>query len=80
MWRAFFCGLGISLLIVGAECLVVDRAVFALPPAKKKSTLQLDIEPLRKERIREWEPPEWAPWTLLSAGAVLVLYTAVNRE
>jgi hypothetical protein len=24
---------------------------------------------------REFRPPEWAPWTLLSAGAVVMLYT-----
>lgn len=76
MWRAFFCGIGISLLILGAECLVVERAVFALPPTKQGETSQF-VQQLRPtvEETREWSPPEWAPWTLLSVGAVLVLYT-----
>jgi hypothetical protein len=24
---------------------------------------------------REVEPPEWAPWSLMSVGAVVILYT-----
>ncbi|MBP89624.1 MAG: hypothetical protein CMJ64_23420 [Planctomycetaceae bacterium] len=77
MWRAFFCGIGISLLILGAECLIVDRAVLAVPPTTKEPTPHFAVqEQAPAQTTREWVPPEWAPWTLISVGAVLVLYTA----
>lgn len=80
MLRAFFLAMGISTCIYGAECLVVESFVlandskpvatqpgaFASPPAKPP---------------REMKPPEWAPWSLLATGALVVLYSmAMRRE
>jgi hypothetical protein len=84
MWRAFFLAIGIYLCILGAECLAVERfelageetavapagpaTLFGSPPAPSMST-QRDIE-----------PPEWAPWSFLSAGTVIILYAlTINR-
>jgi hypothetical protein len=60
MWRSFFLALGVFLFILGAEALVVERAVLN----RGESQTAADIV-----------PPEWAPWSLLSAGAVVVLYS-----
>jgi len=30
LWRAFFCAVGIVLIIVGIECLLIDSAVLAI--------------------------------------------------
>lgn len=68
MWRAFFLAVGISLCILGAEAMVLHKAVLA---AEKSPEKQM-VSPAKP---REIKPPEWAPWSLLSAGAVVVLYS-----
>ncbi len=67
MWRSLFLALGISACILGAECLVIDKAVMARRGAAK--TAQASRSP------REVKPAEWAPWSLLSGGAVVMLYS-----
>ncbi len=68
MWRALFLAVGITLCIVGAECLVIEKATFAgerpVAGAVAKAAQKKDIV-----------PPDWAPWSLLSAGAVVIIYS-----
>ncbi len=82
MWRTFFIAGGVALCIMGAECMVVDR--FVLADSVKKSGPFITTEeytswesdlPTTAER-RVLVPPEWAPWGLLSAGVMVVLYSA----
>jgi hypothetical protein len=54
-----FLALGIYAAILGAEGLVLDRAV---------------LKPWVTDSTREIVPEPWVPWMLLSAGAVVVLY------
>ena len=61
MWRSLFLALGIFTLVLGLETLVVDSATFASHG-----------EPAA---AREMIPAEWAPWSLLSAGTVVILYS-----
>ena len=90
MWRAFFLGIGIYLCILGAECLVVDKFVMAgeappleveqQPAPQTPATLFGPTAPTGPIAQREIEPAEWAPWSLLSAGAVVILYSlTLNR-
>lgn len=82
MWRAFFAAIGAILLILGGECLVVEKAVLASAPPKVEAPLT-PFDELRSPRPpanRELRPPEWAPWSLLSAGAVIMLYTFTLRR
>jgi hypothetical protein len=88
MYRAFLIAVGISMCIVGSECLVVDQAVLAYPSkAKGKVTMPTNAsqDPFSQQSIpassvesgmarREFKPPEWAPWSFLSGGAVITLY------
>ncbi len=76
MWRAFFCAIGVTLLILGAECLVVEKAVLA-GAAKEPAPMSPFDQHYQPQPTgnREFRPPEWAPWSLLSAGAVIMLYT-----
>jgi hypothetical protein len=60
MWRAFFLAIGLFTFILGFECLLIDRATFS------------DIE---SGAARDLIPPDWAPWSLMSAGAVVMLYS-----
>ena len=83
MWRAFFLAIGICLLILGAEFLIVDNAVLAFPRRQQKSAQgnPFNLQPLQSNQvIREFRPPEWAPWTTLASGAVVTLYSLTLRR
>ena len=74
MWRAFFIALGITLCLLGVEFMVVEKAVLAKPLPKDQPTPF--TEQLRvSDSGREIRPPEWTPWSLVSAGAVILLYS-----
>ncbi len=80
MLRAFFLAMGISTCIYGAECLVVDRFVLAAE-AKPAATQPGSLASPSARPPREIQPPEWAPWSLLATGALVVLYSlAMRRE
>jgi hypothetical protein len=67
MFRAFFLALGVTAFILGLECLVLDKAV--LHARQGSAAEQIAVS------YREVAPPDWAPWSLLSAGAVVMLYS-----
>ncbi len=71
MWRAFFLSVGICAVLLGLESLVVERIVLAAGSEHNASGIAERVAP----GLREVEPPEWAPWSLLSGGAVVILYT-----
>ena len=86
MWRAFFLALGISLVIIGAQCLVVERVVLAR--GKHATTAMIDdggyfqsqspttaIAERYSGTGKHVVPPDWAPWSLMAAGAVVMLYS-----
>ena len=79
MWRAFFLAVGISLVIIGAQCLVVERVVLAHGTAKSEAASndylfggQSNTTSVNKKDI---VPPDWAPWSLMAAGAVVMIYS-----
>ncbi len=59
MWRALFLAIGLFLLVLGLECLLIDQATIS---SAEQGTVT-------------FSPPEWAPWSLISAGAVTMLYS-----
>jgi hypothetical protein len=63
MWRSFFLALGVYVCLLGVQALAVERAVL-----KPEVASQAGIQ-------REIIPPEWAPWSLIGGGAVVVLYS-----
>lgn len=65
MWRSFFLALGVYALILGAECLAIEQAT--LKPQVRAGQV------VKQSRVVR--PPEWAPWSLMAGGAVIVLYT-----
>ena len=71
MLRAFFLAIGMSAFILGLECLVIDKAVLQPSRDNSASAVAQQIAPA----VREVTPPEWAPWSLLSGGAVVILYS-----
>ena len=89
MWRAIVMAVGLSLCLLGGEFMVVDRLVLA-DSIGPESTAGGDLglygdssystpssyTNWDRPRQRVFVPPEWAPWGLLSAGVLTVLYGA----
>ena len=59
MWKSVFLALGIFSCILGVELLLVDSAT---------------VLPLQGGPARTVTAPDWAPWALLSVGAVTILH------
>ena len=79
MWRAFFLAIGIYMCILGAECLAVDTFEMVTDQPNPEATpATLFGSP---PTTRSVQPAEWAPWSFLSAGAVIILYSlTINRS
>ena len=77
MWRSVFLALGIVLCILGAECLVMEKAVLASdrPIAEAAGVTASMFMSTPNATVNEIKPPDWAPWTLMSCGAVVILYS-----
>ena len=58
MWKSMFLAVGIFAAVVGIELLFVDSAV---------------IVPLAGGSGQLISAPEWAPWLLISVGAITIL-------
>jgi hypothetical protein len=63
MWRSFFLAIGAYCCLLGVESLAVEKAIVKTKPSQAQSP------------VREVVPPDWAPWSLLGTGAVVVLYS-----
>jgi len=74
MWRAFFLAIGVTLIIVGAEFLAVKRVTLKVredpPPAESQFGTAPKVGPQK-----QINPPGWAPWSLMSSGAIVCLYS-----
>ena len=62
MWRSFFLAIGIFLLLLGFESMAIDQATLTNPSADGPGEVT-------------FMPPDWVPWSLVSAGAVTMLYS-----
>lgn len=69
MWRSLFIAIGVTACILGVECLLIDKAMLIDRNAPAPAA------GIAAAPLREVIPPEWAPWSLLSAGAVVMLYS-----
>jgi hypothetical protein len=62
MWRSFFLAIGAFCCILGVQALAVEKAVVKVKSNGAPAT-------------REVAPPDWAPWSLLGGGAIVMLYS-----
>jgi hypothetical protein len=74
MWRAMFLAVGFFVMIVGAECLAVESVRLKIHDDPPAPTSIFDTE-AQEGPLKLITPPPWAPWSLLSAGAVVCLYS-----
>lgn len=75
MWRAFFLASGVYCCLLGAQCLAVDRAILHSKEPAPSRFLNMNLPGNNLMRNREITPPDWAPWSLMSLGAVTLLYS-----
>lgn len=79
MMRSLVLAIGITLMIFGAECLVLEKVVLANSILKSpQASYGTEFDLGAPKRV--FVPPEWSPWALLAAGAVIVLYTHAHRD
>jgi len=60
MWKSVFLAAGIFACVAGVELLLIDSAVV------------LPVDGRGEPRV--FTAPDWAPWSLISAGAVTILH------
>jgi len=77
MWRAFFLAIGITLCIVGAECLGLERVVLKLrdsaaPVAADPFNPTATAPAIGSRKTITIQPH--TPWSLMGLGAVVILY------
>jgi hypothetical protein len=63
MWRSFFLAIGAYCCLLGVQALAVEKAVVKVDSS--------GAQPATREVV----PPDWAPWSLLGGGAVVMLYS-----
>ena len=64
MLRSFFLAVGMFLLVLGFESMIIDQATVTNPGDEGSGPSVVTLN-----------PPEWVPWSLVSAGAVTMLYS-----
>jgi hypothetical protein len=72
MWRALFLGIGTFLIILGGEFLATERVLLK---AREDPPKAIGFEEPKLGPNKTVMPPNWAPWTLLSTGAVTCIYS-----
>jgi hypothetical protein len=73
MWRAFFLAIGVFLVILGVECLGVEKVNLRIHEAPAAPSA---LDPAPKEGpAKQVTPQNWHPWSLMSIGAVICLYS-----
>ena len=65
MWRSLLLALGVYGCLLGVEALAIDKAILKKSPRRG----------MNLAAQREVVPPDWAPWSLMATGAVVVLYS-----
>ena len=77
MWRAFFLAVGITLCIVGAECLGLDKVVLKVrkdPPKVEAGIFDTTPEQPTVGPRKTIKIQPHTPWSLMALGAVVILY------
>ena len=75
MWKSFFLAVGIMMCIVGVECMLIERATLT-DSAALTHNVSMSPDAGRPMVVnKDVVPPEWAPWSLMSTGVVVIIYS-----
>ena len=77
MWRAFFLAIGLYMVLLGGQCLAVQKFTlkFRDQPIVQEAQGFLDETKVKPGAKKVIVPPPWVPWSLMSTGAVVCLYS-----
>jgi len=75
MWRALFLAVGVYLCILGMECLAVEKVVLKVREPAQVDSSVLIVEPPKPGPNKQIVPPDYAPWSLIGTGLVVILYS-----
>jgi len=83
LYRAFFCAVGLVMIIVGLECLVIESAMFSpgiFEDAKfaPQQNTWMNSQPIMPQG-KIFQPKEWFPWSLLAVGSIVAIYSQAVR-
>jgi hypothetical protein len=74
MWRSFFLAVGITLFMFGLQGMALEKVVLKLKDDPPPRTSRNDTTPQIPPNI-EINPAPWLPYSLLSTGTVVCLYS-----
>lgn len=66
------------IVILGIECLLIDSATLATEQTKTIEVPGGLFTPPKAIQVTSGKtirPPEWIPWSLITSGAVVILYS-----
>jgi hypothetical protein len=66
MWRSFFLAMGLAACSLGGELLAINKATLKVPAEPNVEQRPFMNSVHTTFNSRDFVPPEWAPWTLLS--------------
>jgi hypothetical protein len=76
MWRALFLAIGFYVMLVGFQCLGVETITLRIhDDAPTDGFTWFASDEPKLGPLRQIAVPPWAPWSLLSTGAVMCLYS-----
>jgi hypothetical protein len=84
LYRAFFCALGLVMIIVGLECLAIESALFSpgifedTAAATQQNPWLNSQPPMPQGKI--FRPKDWFPWSLLAVGSIVAIYSQAVRN
>ena len=74
MWRALFLSVGIFLILLGLQCLVLQQITLKAREEPAAPSSPFESAPTVGPHVK-FNPPPWAPWSLMASGAVVCLYS-----
>ena len=74
MWRAFFLAIAVFVIILGIECLGVERVSLKMRDDPPPPSVPWESEPKVGPPV-QIIPPPWAPYSLLAGGTVMCIYS-----
>lgn len=74
MWRSLFLAIGITLLLFGLQGMAVEKVVTKYKDDPPPPVSPWDNTPRVAPPI-EYTPAPWTPYSLLSTGAIVCLYS-----
>lgn len=84
LWRAFFCAVGIVLVVVGLESMLIDSATLTSKvtetPKLQASGGLFSSTPKPVVNNRVFKPTDWFPWSMVAVGSIVMIYSHAFRR